>query len=168
MSNKKYEYGCVMLNVAYPTAGVHSYIQSSHVYNNDGTGLETTPHITLLYGLHKEVMLVDVLRVMENFSFGNLTISDVSKFEQEDFDVLKFSVTGESLHECNKKLKKLPCTVKFPDYKPHLTIAYLKKGYADYYISILKKFKIETYPSSATYSHADGDKFKIPIKINLS
>jgi hypothetical protein len=164
---KKYDYGCVMLNVPYHASGIHEYIYSSDVYNNDGTGLETTPHITLLYGLHKGVSLVDVLNVLKNFQFGVLKIGNVSKFDNEHFDVLKFGVDGESLHECNKVLKKLPHTSKFPDYKPHLTVGYLKKGTADYYIKLLKNFKIETYPSYATYSTAEGDKYKVPIKINF-
>jgi len=56
------------------------------------------------------------------------TLGKMSVFENDKYDVLKVDVTGESLHDLNGKLSELPNEQTFPEYKPHLTIAYLKKG----------------------------------------
>lgn len=159
-----------MLNVACPLTGLHSYIDRRDVYNNNegNYGLEETPHVTLLYGLHKGVDLVDVIKVVDKFTFTLLKVGNVSKFDNPEYDVLKFGVEGPHLADCNKALKKLPNKSTFPNYVPHLTIGYLKKGTADKYIAMFKRFKIDTYPSSITFSTPEGDSFKIPIKINFN
>lgn len=166
---KTYEYGCVMINVAFPLSGIQSYIQRNDVYNNNTNdyGLPTTPHITLLYGLHKDVPLSKVVTIIDKYTFGNINIGSATIFDNKDYDVLKFNIESENLSSCNKDLKKLPHTSTFSDYIPHLTIGYLKKGTGAKYTALFKNFKNSVSPSYVTYSTVENDTFKIPIKINL-
>lgn len=90
--------------------------------------------------------------------------------------MLKFDVEyideGENkfLHKSNEELKKLPYTSNFPDYHPHCTIAYIKKGLGDKYINQLNDNQLNEYiltPSHVIYSHSNGMKDKINITLNI-
>lgn len=162
-----YDYGCVMLYFDFPEMeNLHSQIDEEHIYtedNDNSYGLETEPHCTLLYGLHDNVSTEMVENIMKNYAFGSCTIKNASLFENEKFDVLKFDVEGDGLHDCNKDLCKFPHTTNFPDYHPHMTIAYLKPGMGKEYAEMFKD-KVETLkPKYVVYSKADGGKDIIKI-----
>ncbi len=165
---KTYDYGCAMLYFDFPEmAELHSKIDKEHVFVDpkDPTfGLETEPHCTLLYGLHDDVTTEVVENVMKNYVFGNCTIKNASLFENEKFDVLKFDVEGEGLHDCNKELCKLPHTTDFPDYHPHMTVAYLKPGMGKEYAEMFKDRMHELTPKYIVYSKPDGSKDRIELK----
>lgn len=91
-------------------------------------GREHESHVTILYGLHtndlKEVK--DCLGKVEPIK---IKLGKVTMFTNNpDFNVVKISVESPNLVRLNKRLKKLDYTTKYPDYKPHATIAYVKKG----------------------------------------
>ena len=75
--------------------------------------------------------LFPVKKVIDK-QYGKDTISGslgkVSLFENTEYDVLKFEVESEDLQELNKICKTLPYTSDYPDYHPHCTISYIKKG----------------------------------------
>ena len=51
--DKTYSYGCAMLYFDFPKMDeLHKSIDEDDIYSEDGHGLETEPHCTLLYGLH--------------------------------------------------------------------------------------------------------------------
>ena len=77
-------------------------------------------------------------------------------FENEVFDVLKFDVDSEDLHEYNGHFAKLPNSDSYPDYHPHCTIAYLNKGMAKNYHGKLAKPFIIT-PNQIKYSKSSGE-----------
>lgn len=170
-SNSTYDYGCAMLYFSVPDVfKIQDAINPQHVYtadDNGGYGLENEPHCTLLYGLHNDVSLDDVKGILGNFGYGECKGYNPSLFENEKFDVLKFDIGGPSLHETNKELSKLPHTTSYPDYHPHLTIAYLKPGYGKKYVAMLKNAKAELrcVPEYAVYSEPNGTKTKIQITI---
>lgn len=103
-------------------------IKTSDLYQKpDDCGREYEPHITVLYGLHaeKEDEVKNLLKKVKSF---HVKLGKVSIFTTSDeFDVIKIEVNSPQLHEINKLLRKLPHTNKFPDYKPHITLAYIKK-----------------------------------------
>jgi len=142
----KYEYGCVMLYFDFPLMNkIHDAIDPNHLWKKDEDsdstydgGLETEPHTTLLYGLHDGVSEQDVKNVLDKFTFGTCKISNASLFENENFDVLKFDVNGDNLFKTNTELSKYPNTQNFPDYHPHMTIAYLTPGTGKRYANCLK------------------------------
>ena len=165
--NHKYEYGCVMLYFDFPDMkSLHKKIDVNDIHNPDGSfGLETEPHTTLLFGLHPEVTDDHIKEVLSKHRFGSCQIRNASLFENTEYDVLKFDVSGEGLHECNSDLKKYPHTTSFPIYHPHMTIGYLKSGTGKKHTELFKNMMFSLTPQYAVYSKPDGTKTK--FKINL-
>lgn len=96
-------------------------------------GIETEPHVTALYGLTKHDP-EPIKAALEGHGPVSFTLGKMSVFDNPDYDVLKVSVSGADIHAVNKKLKALPNENTFPDYQPHLTLAYLKKGEGAKYV----------------------------------
>lgn len=170
--NDTYSYGCAMLYFNLPEMNIISNdIDENDLYTEEGDrsyGIEDEPHVTLLYGLHDDVKDKSIFDAISKHKIGKFKLYNVSAFKNEKFDVLKFDVryvnkSGAFLHKINKELSKLPHTTDYPDYHPHCTIAYLKKGASDKYI---KKFKGKEYDVSSpyiVYSKSDGTKVKKSI-----
>ena len=101
--------------------------------DDDTMGREYTVHCTLLYGLVSE----DPEPVRELLTGeGNIkaSLGKISLFEQDDYDVVKIDVKSPDLHRLHKKLESnLENENKFPEYEPHVTIAYVKPGYGSLY-----------------------------------
>jgi 2'-5' RNA ligase len=131
-TGRKFEYGCVMLYFTFHEINkIHDAIDPNHIYTEEedrSYGLEDEPHTTLLFGLHPEVTTEDVKKVLDNYTYSTCKVHNASLFENPKYDVLKFDVKGDNLHETNKDLKQYPFTSDFPNYHPHLTIGYLKPG----------------------------------------
>lgn len=110
-------------------------------------GIETTPHCTILFGFQNE--FVNPKKMMQQVKDLikmplEIKVEGVSLFENDKFDVLKFDVIDEkgNLSKLNSFMRQnYPHKNKFNDYKPHVTIGYLKKGmgkkYLDSFNSIL-------------------------------
>ena len=166
-TGRKYEYGCTMLYFDFPQINeIHDLIDSEDIYTEEGDstyGLEKEPHTTLLFGLHDGVSTEDVSKVLGKFKYGECKIHNPSLFENENYDVLKFDVKGPNLHETNALLRKFPHTNNFPDYHPHLTIAYIKPGMGKKYVEMLKGQEHSLIPKVAVYSKPDGSKDEIEL-----
>lgn len=164
---QKYDYGCAMLHFDFPDMkAIHESIDPDDVYVEEedrSYGLEKDPHVTLLYGFHKNVDGDTIRKICESHTFGDIKLHTISHFENPKFDVLKFDVDGNSLHECNKDLSKLPHTTDFPDYHPHATIGYLKRGTAKKYIDSAKNESYIVKPKAVVYSMSSGEKLKWDI-----
>lgn len=163
-----YDYGCVMI---YPKIEnwkeITSIINSDDVYNSSDPayGIENSPHITLLYGLHSNVSKEDVENILSKFKGKdiNISINGIGKFDGDDkFSVVKLNVDSPILHEINKELKKLPHTSDYPDYKPHMTIAYVRPGSADKYLSGDYRNKF-TNIDKIVYSMTNGEKVQYSL-----
>lgn len=166
-TNHKYEYGCLMLDLKIKNwQDILSQIDTDDIYNPDGTyGLEENPHITILYGLHDDVKLEDMFNfVVSEIKSPTFEVTEVSYFEPDEYDVLKFTVKSDDLTTINKKLTDtFPYTTDFPEYKPHLTIAYLKKGTAKKYKGLNLVLDIDTEDEKVCYSFPP--EYKVWIKI---
>jgi hypothetical protein len=166
-SGNTYDYGCAMLYFDFPKMSeIHDQIDPSDIYEEDEDktyGLEDEPHCTLLYGLHKEVKSPKIQKILGEFIFGPCEIHNASLFENDKYDVLKFDVKNEELHKCNSALCKLPFTSDYPDYHPHMTIAYLKPGSGKKYVEKLKDVSYTLDPSHGVFSHPDGTKDRLTI-----
>lgn len=129
-------------------------------------GQEEDPHITVLYGLHTNDS-EPVRAVMKTCDPVTASVGKLSVFELPDYNVLKLEIKSPGLTKLNKKLKDsdLEATITFPDYNPHVTIAYLKKD-VDY-----KKYTEGdgvTVDKEIKFDHVFfGDKDRKNHKINL-
>jgi 2'-5' RNA ligase len=157
-----YDYGCAMLYFDFPKmAELHSMISPEDIYTEEGDrsyGLEEEPHTTILYGLHKEVDDAHVMTPCKEIQYGPIVLHNASLFENEKYDVLKFDARNSNLHAANAKLTMLPHTTNFPDYHPHATIGYLKKGMGKKYTEMLFDKEYTVNPNKIVYSKADGTK----------
>jgi len=167
--NKKVNgFGCVMIYLEFPDfEDIQSKIDKKDIYtdpDDPSFGLESNPHVTLLYGLHEEVTDKQVEDIVTKYKFSNVKIKNISCFENENFDVLKFdSVKHKPMVDCNIELSKLPNTNEYPDFNPHLTVAYLKPKTGKKYVDMFKDLKFELKPTKIVYSKTDGSEkiFKI-------
>lgn len=166
------KYGCLMAMLSPDLSGQFIEWAFDHVDRDDvvpdngKTGYEDEPHITILYGFHEGVTHEEVLNAIKDFGPITLTLGKISKFKQEELDVLKIDVESKDLHESNELLREKfaeRLTVKFPDYHPHQTIAYVKKGAAE----DIDPETFEGFEMTITdlmYSYPDGVK-KVRLKL---
>jgi 2'-5' RNA ligase/DNA polymerase III epsilon subunit-like protein len=163
-----YKYGCVMVDVPVNNwEEITSWIDPEDIYEGDGDstyGVQKRPHLTLLYGLHKEVSNEEVKSIFDTFEGDiNIEVDGVDIFENDKFDVVKFNVNPQgSLQNLFDELSKLPNSNEYPEYKPHLTIAYVKKGMGKKYVKPDYKYTVKNI-NKITYSHSDGNEFKFDI-----
>ena len=163
-----YEYGCVMVEVPVSNWNeITSYIDPEDVYTggDDTHSIQENPHLTLLYGLHKEVTPEMVKSVFEGFTKDiNIEVDGIGVFENKDYDVVKFNVNPDgALQELHDKLSEFPNSNSFPDYKPHITLCYTKKGTGKKYVKPEYKYTVKNV-DKITYSMPSGE--KIHFKYN--
>jgi 2'-5' RNA ligase len=157
-----YDYGCVMLYYDLPNwVELTNMINTEDIYDNDigEFGIEENPHVTLLYGLHSEdIDDGDIMDHVLSFNQPEISMGGISLFNNDDFDVVKFDVSGDGLFEMNKSLvNKYPHTNDYPDYHPHSTIAYVKEGTGEKYVkNLTKPYTIK--PNKVVYTKPDGSK----------
>ena len=144
---EKVEYGALMLFLDVPVwEKITSVIKKEDIYEKDGEfGIETEPHVTILYGFHANVNADDVFDLYkENFELKPIEIGveGISVFESEEFDVVKMDVSSKILPKMNSVMRELPNTTTFPKYHAHITLAYVKKGRGKDYIKAFEKNRI--------------------------
>lgn len=162
----KNEYGCLMNYLDIPTweTKILSKIDRADLYDDETKqfGLEYEAHTTILFGFHDGVNVDDVIKEVGEYVKKpiKIEIKNLSCFENEKYDVLKFDVESPELRELNKIIKeKFEHTSTFPDYKPHITVAYLKKnGSAKKYEKKFKDGAIILEGGDFVYSKENGDK----------
>jgi 2'-5' RNA ligase len=164
-----HKYGCVMVEV--PVSNwdeITSSIDKEDIYESnegDPKGIQKNPHLTLLYGLHDDVTPEQVQSVFDNFDGDiNIEVNGIDIFENEKFDVVKFNVNPQgSLQYLFDELSKFPNSNQFSDYKPHITIGYVKKGMGKKYVKQDYKYQVKNV-NHITYSMANGEKVYFDYK----
>lgn len=167
-STSTYDYGCMMVYFDFPQLKeLQDKIEQEDIYTEEGDktyGLEDEPHTTILYGIHSnEVSDEEILNAVKDSNIGTIILHNASIFENDKYDVLKFDAFNGELHKLNTKLQEFPFTSDYPDYHPHATIGYLKKGTGKKYVELLKGVHYEVTPNKFVYSKPSGDKIEQPI-----
>lgn len=117
------------------------FIPEEEIFNGDDgdydLGREKRPHVTVKYGLHT-VDSKEVEEIIKENGEVSISLGNVSIFEPEDkeYDVVKIDVNSEDLHKLNAKVSTLENSDTHPEYKPHVTIAYVKRGNGQKYIGV--------------------------------
>jgi 2'-5' RNA ligase len=107
-------------------------------------GIEDKPHLTVKYGLEFDEpdKVIDALKKEKG---GTVQIKEVEIFDNENYDVLVVRCESKALDKIHSRLTRiLNIEDKYPEYKPHITIAYFKKGRAKKYEDMV----VETFITS--------------------
>jgi len=140
LTEEQHSYACLMAGIPEDLRAellaLHEKIDPDDVDPDDG--LETDPHVTVLYGMIDEDLdaVHDVLK-----SAGKVPckIIGVDVFENDDKDVLVLRVESDKLTELHDELlAATDAHQTFSEYKPHITIGYLNKGAAGRYKDLVE------------------------------
>lgn len=125
-------------------------------------GLEDNYHVTVKYGIHTD-SASEIRKIVSDFGPVSMTIGKTSLFEN-DQDVLKFDVTSTDLRKLNSKIaRSTKCTDTHPEYKPHITIAYLKSGHGKKYRNDDTLSGVELTLNTMVFSSKNGKKTEISL-----
>ena len=129
-------------------------------------GREDEVHITLLYGVHAHSH-EEVQSVLSGQNPFEVRLGHISVFTtNEEFDVIKIEALSSSLFYLNHLLRtNLPNTSNYSVYKPHVTIAYVKKG-TDYKNLIGDDYFKEWKWTNSTVIFSSKNGQKTPIRLN--
>ena len=135
--NRHVEKGCLMAYVD-PTYGLQVLkvgrraIPSSILYTDpeDPTyGYDNEPHVTLKYGFEPDLDRNTIAEILKGTKPFNVVLTSLNQFQNEKYDVVKFEVQKcPILTELRRRCDGYPNTDSYPDYAPHMTLAYVKKG----------------------------------------
>lgn len=145
--------GCVMANVAPLPDMTSDLVDPDTLYVSptknwmQGFVADKSLHMTVLYGLLQDAAFLKpaIEKVMEGYELEEVEIEDVSFFstpygEEEPYYciIAKIKKTPEVM-EGHQRLSFLPHVNTFPEYSPHLTIAYIKSSAGEEYRDALIK-----------------------------
>lgn len=129
-------------------------------------GREETPHITVKYGLHTD-KADDVRAILQNERPFAAKLGKISIFAGKGdtpYDVVKADVESPELHRLNKLIAAgTKVTDTFPDYKPHVTLAYVKKGEGEKYVGNTDLEGKEITFDAITFSSKNGEMVDVPL-----
>jgi len=141
-------------------------IDPKDLYEEEGEdyGYNDTPHITILFGIHEDEIDPDVImEIIKKYMKPVISmVREISIFESDDkkYDVVKYDIP------VTKRLKKyynlfkdnFSNTQTFNEYRPHVTLAYVKKGRGKKYAKKLDEpFEVKFH--KGVYSYHDKDKY---------
>lgn len=92
-------------------------------------GREDEIHITALYGIYTDE-IKEINSLFDNYKKFDVKLGEIKIFvNQPKFDVVVIDIISNGLVKLNKFLaKKVKYINQYGEFKPHLTIAYIKKN----------------------------------------
>ena len=170
--------GCLMLSIPMMEEVVNRMhddlerILLSHGYRRDEDfEFDKYVHITVAFGININTDINLIKEIVRNRP-TYFQITELSLFENNNFDIIKFDVMSSDLRILNHIIKsKMEVKSTFNEYYPHLTVAYVPKGMGVELIARLNKllyeemnFRFEplTHSSEYTYSTSmEGDRITL-------
>lgn len=117
-------------------------------------GLETEPHVTVAPCLRNNVKPDNLKKYLQPLEKYKLEAIQLNVFENEDFDVLHFVVESEALRLAYDRFaENYKVGGNYPDYNPHITVAYLKKGKGRAYTNLKFAMPLKMEPVGFAFSH---------------
>jgi 2'-5' RNA ligase len=142
-------------------------------------GRETSPHVTVKFGIDAATTPEALLEALTNSDSaremmmrggGELTLGATAIFESEEGshangdDVVYVAVDSPDLVLLNQIISEaLTVTDTHPDYVPHITLAYVKKGEGQKYAGNETLAGTVVTFTSIVFSDADGNETEIPL-----
>jgi len=138
IQERVYGKSCTMIGVPPEQADAiqtwaKSAIPEDRLYRSEKEdGYEDDPHITVLWGLLEPTPSDELRSIIERTRVFPVKLGKVSLFRNDDFDVVKLDVESPWLRQLNARIKSaVPNKQTYPDYNPHVTLAYVLKGSCD-------------------------------------
>lgn len=171
MKREAHSYSCLMAMIPKPLADkvkeLAYRIPPDKIYDDEKgeKGIAKEVHVTVKYGIHTKDV-VEVLKLVEHCKPLKVRLGKTSVFWNDESIVLKIGVQSLDLVRLNSKVRrKLECTDTFPDYKPHVTVAYVKKDEKNpYWFNefVTDEFDgVEVEIDKLVFSSSDGQKYEI-------
>ncbi|MBP5456689.1 MAG: 2'-5' RNA ligase family protein [Paludibacteraceae bacterium] len=139
---------------------IQGEIDEDDIYDNDDNeyGIETESHITLVPCLENDIDIDELKGMLEPLKKYEAVLTDVSVFECDNYDVLKCNAGSLTLAYTNARItERFQTHSEYKEYKPHMTIAYLKKGTAERYAKASLPSLVVLKPKSFLFSYFDKD-----------
>jgi hypothetical protein len=170
MPNQPYAFGCLMVDLNIPGwAALGDRIPQAELYEPDQPrfGRQPEPHCTVLFGFHDtpglgpELLEKLPLNLPALLGSGGLIGTGCDVFTQPDYDVVKLSLRSPELTRLNAWCRaRYAYTSNFPEYLPHVTLAYVLPGYGQKY-KTGSHLHLPLRPYQLTYSVAGDGTEKI-------
>jgi hypothetical protein len=130
-----------------------------------GDGRENDVHVTIKFGLHI-VDFTEIRDLFVNEKPVKIKLGKISLFNSKDYDVIKIDVDSPELHRLNKLISdSVETTDTYPEYHPHITLAYVRKGAGAPYNGLRTFEGREVVLDSVLFSGKDNRKtiFKLSV-----
>jgi 2'-5' RNA ligase len=136
MKNTQYDFSSVHIDLPSPLAEQiqdwgRAKIPDKDIFvsqTDPSFGREDEMHATVLYGIHSEGS-EEVKKIAQDGNL-NVKLGKIEVFTNPlKFDVVVISVDSPDLVKMNEKMRSdIEYTNKYSEYRPHVTVAYVKKG----------------------------------------
>lgn len=154
------ELSCVYLPLPEPIRG-RVLALGKMLTDADAIERDDSPHTTAFFGLH-DADPTSAFEVLSHFRPVRLTFGKASVFHRPEHDVVKLDVESDQLRRLNAELRNLPHTSEFPNFAPHVTIAYVTPGKGPYYADLING--VSALPGTECVCHlavfSDKDRVK--------
>jgi 2'-5' RNA ligase len=142
----EYDYGCVMAQIDDDAARKllefnHKRISEDLLFVEDQSfGREYHPHVTIKYGLVNSYSEDQMREMLKDVMPFNVELKGIGIFEGDNrYDVVKFEVDSPILRQLNERFSFLPNHDSHPIYNPHMTLAYVRRGFGKRFVKEAKK-----------------------------
>lgn len=158
------ELGCVMLDVEIPDLTEAIPPQWGHTSSDPAhwwiTGIQATGHVTLLYGLLPGLVdragvdeVLDRWEPPKDLEASGYEIFP-SPFPDDPYDCVVARVDHPALRDAHSRLSLLPHINTHPEYKAHVTLAYVQQGKGKRTVGGLEQFLSRRFPPAGlNYGH---------------
>lgn len=156
--NKTFDKACIMLDYKYDKMSeLRELTDKNDIHpKNDEAIKGDNCHVSLLNGIKPGTKFEEFKECLKPLNSYRIILTNISIFECEEYDVLKIDVKCPELEKTNNRLKKVvEYEDKFPNYHPHITIAYLNKGSGEKYTKKMMDKIDELVPYQFTYGTFD-------------
>ena len=169
----KYKFGSTQINLPADSAahGAITAMQASiPAADLAGKGKDVDdPHVTVRYGL-KTNLTPELRKFIESQAPFEASLGPTTAFPPSEHSdgaaPIVAAVESPELHRLNKEIEEQGdfAPSSFDEYKPHVTVAYVKPEAAEKYTG-MKDAAGKTFPiTSISVSDKNGDKIDIPLK----
>lgn len=138
LCSRKHDYSCILYRFDKEIKKqvqdmIKEIVNDDIIYKKGDYGIEKDTHVTIKWGITTNEVdeFKDFLKQKKSFEIelGNLSLFDNSKHNDISYDVLKIEVKSTQIHNLHKSISNnFETEETHKDFKPHITLCYLKKG----------------------------------------